>query len=102
MKLLDPKLGAEWATNDSPAKPDQLSLVASIERASSAQQIRVKNRHLRLFRGGTVNRPHTHVSYRKHTVGHTQGRNFPVHFQFPLYFRLPFSSEIASGCRIPA
>jgi len=30
--------------------------------------------------GGTVNRPRTHLSYRKQTVGYTQGRNFPVHF----------------------
>jgi len=33
-------------------------------------------------RGGTVNRPRTHVTHRKQTTGHTQGRNFPVHFLF--------------------
>ena len=33
-------------------------------------------------RGGTVNRPSTHVTRRKQTAGHDQGRNFPVHFLF--------------------
>jgi hypothetical protein len=41
--------------------------------------------HFAVRRGGTVNRPRTCLSHRKHKLGHTQGRNFPVHFQFPLY-----------------
>ena len=42
--------------------------------------------------GGTVNRPRTHVSCRKQTTGHMQGRNFPVHFLFP--FSARFLSRI--------
>ncbi len=30
-------------------------------------------------KGGTVNRPCTHVSHRKQTAEHKQGRNVPVH-----------------------
>jgi len=32
--------------------------------------------------GGTLNRPRTHVTHRKQTTEHMQGRNFPVHFLF--------------------
>jgi len=35
-----------------------------------------------VVRGGTVNRPRAHVTHRKQTAGHMQGRNFPVHFLF--------------------
>jgi len=37
------------------------------------------------LRGGTVNRPCTHVSHRKQTIAHMQGRNFPVHFLFLIF-----------------
>jgi len=36
-------------------------------------------------RGGTVNRPRTHVTHRKQTTEHMQGRNFPVHFLFLIF-----------------
>jgi len=46
---------------------------------STSHDLRVTNHGLR---GGTVNRPRTHVSHRKQRIGHMQGRNFPVHFLF--------------------
>jgi len=50
--------------------------------------------HLRrATRGGTVNRPSAHVTHRKQTSGHHQGRNFPVHFL------LPFSPRILRADR---
>ena len=52
--------------------------------------------------GGTVNRPRTHVTHRKQTTGHMQGRNFPVHFLFR--FSARFSSVVRpflSGVRKP-
>jgi len=45
----------------------------------------------RLGRGGTVNRPRTHVSHRKQTTEHMQGRNFPVHFLFPIFRQNPIA-----------
>jgi len=33
-------------------------------------------------KGGTVNRPRTLVTHRKHSLGDDQGRNFPVHLKF--------------------
>jgi len=42
--------------------------------------------------GGTVNRPCIHVTHRKQTTGHMQGRNFPVHFLFR--FSARFSSVV--------
>jgi len=44
-------------------------------------------------RGGTVNRPRTHVSHRKQTTGHMQGRNFPVHFLFPIFCQNPIAGD---------
>ena len=38
-----------------------------------------------LDRGGTLNRACTHVSPRKQTKAHMQGRNFPVHFLFLIF-----------------
>jgi len=42
--------------------------------------------------GGTVNRPRTHVTYRKQTIAYMQGRNFPVHFLFPIFRQNPIAS----------
>ena len=42
-------------------------------------------------RGGTVNRPRTHVTHRKQTTGHHQGRNFPVHFLFSIFGQNPMA-----------
>jgi len=47
--------------------------------------------------GGTVNRPYTHVSRRKQTTGHVQGRNFPVHLLFQI--SPPFLRHAAATAR---
>jgi len=46
--------------------------------------------------GGTVNRPRAHVSYRKQTTEHMQGRNFPVHFLFPIFRQNPIAPALRS------
>jgi len=52
--------------------------------------------HTYCSKGGTVNRPLTHVSHRKQTTGHIQGRNFPVHFLFPFFRRNPMALALRS------
>ena len=53
-------------------------------------------------RGGTVNRPRTHLTYRKQRIGCDQGRNFPVHFKscraFAV-FRVAWSGTAAKTAR---
>jgi hypothetical protein len=48
------------------------------------------------FRGGTVNRACAHVSHRKQTTAHEQGRNFPVHFLFPISRQNPTTLALFS------
>ena len=47
-------------------------------------------------KGGTVNRPRTHVSHRKQTIAHVQGRNFPVHFLFQISRQNPMAPALCS------
>jgi len=47
-------------------------------------------------RGGTVNRACTDVSHTKQTTEHLQGRNFPVHFLFPIFRQNPFALALRS------
>jgi len=49
------------------------------------------------FKGGTVNRPQHHVSHRKQTIGHQQGRNFPVQLLFSSAMIKKSQFSIASG-----
>jgi len=49
-----------------------------------------------VVKGGTVNRPRTHVTHRKQTTAHMQGRNFPVHFLFPIFRQNPMAPALRS------
>jgi len=49
-----------------------------------------------VVKGGTVNRPRAYVSCRKQTTAHMQGRNFPVHFLFPIFGRNPIALALRS------
>jgi hypothetical protein len=46
--------------------------------------------------GGTVNRPCIRVSHRKQMFAHVQGRNFPVHFPFPIFRQNPIALALRS------
>jgi len=50
-------------------------------------------------RGGTLNRPRAHVSHRKQTTGHMQGRNFPVHFLFSIFGQNPIALALRRSTR---
>jgi len=68
-------------------------LFRGLTRADSSLSIRLCG----FARGGTVNRPCAHVSHRKQTTAHMQGRNFPVHFLFRFARRFAAPSAVFRG-----
>jgi hypothetical protein len=73
-------LGGRSFTSGIPMRAIARYLSRCFTRAKSSLFVRLHS----VARGGTVNRPRTHVTRRKQTPGHDQGRNFPVHFLFPV------------------